>query len=147
MWCSLGEHDAPVDQFYRRHDSRGGHQAGCKPCRKIYRDQHYTDNRAYYIAKALRHRDEVRLRIRALKEGRPCSICGGQFHFAALEWHHRDRSEKAFAIGDACRTHGWDRIVAEIAKCDLVCANCHAELEYETNQCPARDSNAQPPVP
>jgi hypothetical protein len=29
--------------------------------------------------------------------------------------------------------HGWTRILAEIAKCDLLCLNCHAELHYPYN--------------
>lgn len=56
-----------------------------------------------------------------------CSRCGYDRSFAALEWHHRDPSEK-----DPSWNRGWNynRLKQELDKCDLVCANCHREIHY-----------------
>lgn len=68
--------------------------------------------------------------LNQMKMERGCADCGYNAHPAALQWDHRDGADKdraasaggrAFALGWA-----WERILAEIAKCDVVCANCHA---------------------
>jgi hypothetical protein len=62
----------------------------------------------------------------SLKEGKPCTKCGGIFHHMAMEWHHRDPSTKVFNIADAVSLgYSKEPILAENAKCDLKCANCH----------------------
>jgi len=52
----------------------------------------------------------------------PCADCG-QTDPVALEFDHL--RDKSFAIGTALTRYGWDKIVAEIEKCEVVCANCH----------------------
>lgn len=55
-----------------------------------------------------------------------CARCGEE-HPACLDFHHRDPKTKLFGISHAVSHHGygWDRILSEIEKCDLLCANCH----------------------
>jgi hypothetical protein len=63
--------------------------------------------------------------IEALKEA-PCMDCGGKFHPCAMDFDHRPGTLKHKAIsrmvGDQ---YNLDSIMEEVAKCDLVCANCH----------------------
>lgn len=61
--------------------------------------------------------------IRSLKEGKPCMDCGGVFHFSAMDFDHV-RGEKILEVGYMA-SHSRKRILAEIAKCELICANCH----------------------
>lgn len=63
----------------------------------------------------------------SLKKGRPCQDCGGLFHLQAMEWDHRDGATKSFDVSYVGRggKAGPDLLLSEIAKCDLVCANCH----------------------
>jgi len=42
-----------------------------------------------------------------------------------FDWDHRDPSQKLFTIGDKKHSVSTEKLLAEIAKCDLVCANCH----------------------
>jgi hypothetical protein len=65
----------------------------------------------------------------ALKDGRPCTDCGGVFHPVAMQWDHRPGAAK---LGDVATLQRGRRslLLAEIAKCDLVCANCHAVRTY-----------------
>ena len=46
---------------------------------------------------------------------------------AALHFHHRNPAEKDFSISGA-HARSWVSISGELDKCDLVCANCHAEI-------------------
>jgi hypothetical protein len=55
-----------------------------------------------------------------------CAVCGYKKSIAALQFHHRNPSEKEIKLADAYRRK-WDVIVAELEKCELLCANCHAE--------------------
>ncbi len=49
-------------------------------------------------------------------------------HPAILTFHHRDNSEKSFEIGNAIKLGvGLTRLLAEIEKCEVLCANCHAK--------------------
>ncbi len=54
----------------------------------------------------------------------PCMDCGGTFPNVCMDFDHRDPSEKKFSIAHY-HAHGMEAIKAELAKCDVVCANCH----------------------
>jgi transposase-like protein len=60
--------------------------------------------------------------------GGACARCGYSEHPAALQFHHVDPATKAFTLrnGD---TRSLARMRAEAAKCVLLCANCHAQVE------------------
>lgn len=55
----------------------------------------------------------------------PCIDCG-EGDPTVLEFDHRDPAEKSRTVCDMARARfSWDKIEAEIAKCDVRCANCH----------------------
>ena len=58
-----------------------------------------------------------------LKTG--CEICGYKKHSCALHFDHRDPKNKLFSISNGHR-YSWKKILAEIKKCRILCANCHA---------------------
>lgn len=58
-------------------------------------------------------------------KGGACQICGYNKSLVALHFHHRDPSKKDFIISRASKS--WEAVLAELDKCDLLCANCHAE--------------------
>jgi hypothetical protein len=43
-----------------------------------------------------------------------------------MQWDHLPGTEKAANLGDLARRGNRARVLDEIAKCELVCANCHA---------------------
>ena len=59
-----------------------------------------------------------------LKHG--CSVCGYNKCSEALEFDHVERDKKAFNISRAYLMK-WERLHDEIAKCVLLCSNCHRE--------------------
>jgi len=69
--------------------------------------------------------------IRSLKEGRPCACCGGYFPSPVLEWHHRDPAGKDGHVLRRKFHVRLERLLAEVEKCDLLCANCHRLEHYE----------------
>lgn len=57
-----------------------------------------------------------------------CSICGYKKNVAALHFHHAEPSQKQFKLGlRILSNRRWEAIKEEAKKCDLLCANCHAE--------------------
>ena len=67
----------------------------------------------------------LRARVDALKDG-PCYDCDGTFPTVCMDFDHRDPNEKLFGVSDGVNGKmNWEKILAEIDKCDLVCANCH----------------------
>ena len=55
-------------------------------------------------------------------EEHPCSDCGEK-DVLVLEFDHLEN--KSFNIAAGMRYRKWDLVLAEIAKCEVVCANCH----------------------
>jgi hypothetical protein len=61
--------------------------------------------------------------------GGACALCGYAGSPAALHFHHVNPAEKSFALGPTGVTRALERARAEAAKCVLLCATCHAEVE------------------
>jgi hypothetical protein len=79
------------------------------------------------LAQKKRYWAEVIEWYRGLKTDKPCADCGGIFHYAAMEWDHRPGTDKVAEVSAVvAKTRSKRRVLDEIAKCDLVCANCHA---------------------
>lgn len=54
----------------------------------------------------------------------PCQDCGGRFPPECMDFDHV-RGEKLFGIGANVSKVPLAKLMAEIEKCELVCANCH----------------------
>ncbi len=65
-----------------------------------------------------------KLRLRDLKAGRRCRDCGNDDP-RVLDFHHRDPSAKSFKIATKAWQVSEARLLEEVAKCDVLCANCH----------------------
>lgn len=67
--------------------------------------------------------------VRAAK-ARPCADCGIQYPHYVMDFDHRDPTKKLFNISGGALRRKPSLILAEIAKCDIVCANCHRERSW-----------------
>lgn len=62
----------------------------------------------------------------------PCVDCNDVFHHAAMQWDHRPGVDKVMNVSRMIALKpNREAILAEIAKCDLVCANCHAIRTFD----------------
>ena len=83
-----------------------------------------------------RRRRELAEWLEKLKVGLKCQKCGFS-HPAALDFHHRDSTDKLYEVSIMpLRSISKKQILAEIAKCDVYCANCHRILHYEQRKGP-----------
>jgi hypothetical protein len=119
----------PEASFAYKHIALRARQSRCRACQSARSREHYQRNSSSYIRRARamdkRTRAENRLRLHALLEEAACLDCGTR-DFAVLEFDHRDPATKAADVSTLVRTaRPWSRVVSEITKCDVVCANCH----------------------
>ena len=124
--CSRCGELKPVAAFTRHARAKDGRQPFCNPCQRKAVKSHYWRNPAYYRAKALARMRNIGNRdlIRALKDVR-CADCGERYEPATMTFDHV-RGQKLFDVGSGLNKPR-DVLLAEIAKCEVVCVNCHAE--------------------
>ena len=67
--------------------------------------------------------------VRGTKDMKPCMDCGVAYPYYVMHYDHREPATKKWDLSHA-KTITGARV--EIAKCDLVCANCHAERTFRT---------------
>lgn len=86
-----------------------------------YQRMHATEMRTYHKLRA----GLIRAVINFWKSEHPCVDCG-EDNPIVLQFDHRDPKAKSFNLSHAPRLGvSFETLMAEIAKCDLRCANCH----------------------
>lgn len=91
------------------------------------RRKHYLKNRERYIATAKKNKVQMRLYVRSQKE-RPCTDCHKTYPYYVMQFDHI--SGKEYNISTLVNYNNRVKIKDEIAKCEVVCANCHAERTH-----------------
>jgi len=82
--------------------------------------------RRYATQRTIKKRIEIVQKIGAMKVESGCSDCGYSAHSVALDFDHLPQFDKRDGIARLIlKTQNWEVIAAEIAKCEVVCANCH----------------------
>jgi transposase len=69
--------------------------------------------------------------IRKHKQGKRCADCREDYPYWMLEFDHLPEYDKLFTIGGRRpRDFTLQQLEEEIAKCDIVCSNCHRNRTY-----------------
>jgi len=110
-----------------------------------YQRSWHQRNRAQRIAKVYERKERILEFYNQLKATLECARCG-ENHPATLQFHHRDPQKKDFNLSEAVNDgYSIERIKREVAKCTVLCANCHAKEHYEwgrRNKKPAEEGLA-----
>jgi len=80
------------------------------------------------LGEAVTRRHQRVKRILVAEGGGACAVCGYDRTVVNLHFHHVDPATKSFAMTMA-RGKSLAAFREEAAKCVLVCANCHGEIE------------------
>lgn len=93
---------------------------------KEYYKQNAEKKKAY--ARQQRIHQKERMREARLARGGACERCGYNDCLAALDFHHPDDNKE----GTVAVAKGWSdkRFYAEVAKCEMICANCHRKEHW-----------------
>jgi hypothetical protein len=94
----------------------------CDSCQAKYQSALRKKHRAHYRAKETLRREQLREYQRSVRERTPCADCGQRFPWYVMEFDHPLGRNGAPLIGFI---RYMSRLKAEIAKCEVVCGNCH----------------------
>jgi hypothetical protein len=124
--CARCRESKPEPEFAWRRKALGQLDTYCRPCRAAYKQEHYRAHRQRYIDQAARRRrqlldERVDWLLAYLRE-HPCVDCD-ETDPVVLEFDHL--RDKRFSIAKGIRNRPWQCVLDEIAKCEVVCANCH----------------------
>ena len=126
--CTICHKAKDKSEFNKKSSSNDGLQNKCRQCSRDFAKRHYNNNKSSYIEKNKRHRKEKRFFINEIKKEMKCELCD-EDETCCLDFHHRDPKEKDFVLSMAAsRGRSQDGILQEIAKCVVVCANCHRKI-------------------
>ena len=85
---------------------------------------------------ARQKKDEQKAITDKIKLEKGCARCGYNEHPAALDFNHLDPSTKSFRIASDYTTK--EKLMEEISKCEVLCANCHRIHTHENQHYTAR---------
>jgi hypothetical protein len=143
--CSACRVNKPAGSFSFADQQRGLLNSYCRPCHAAYRRAHYLANKSDYVRRAVAQvrgrRDQNRREVVRYLATRGCMDCGNA-NPVLLEFDHRDPREKLMNVGRMIGSKRWPRVLAEIEKCDVRCANCHRRRtarQFEWSKARQRD--------
>ncbi len=128
--CCRCKNEKDYDEFSFKNKKRNIKQKTCKECFKIVRRKWYEKHKEKIILKNTKNRKKNTLWFIEYKSTLKCSRCT-ENHPACLDFHHLNPQEKDFSVtAIANGTYSKKRILEEINKCEVLCANCHRKLHY-----------------
>lgn len=111
--CSKCKKLLPLTEFYSR--GNGKYRSECKECHKNYVKDKYQERKQ---------------KVNEIKSQCECQKCG-ETRTYVLDFHHIDPSIKDMSIARMTSNNNhMDKIEEEIAKCIVLCANCHREFHF-----------------
>lgn len=128
-----------------RHDHQNPY---CKPCRAAYlRARRHLGLDKNYASRVLTPVVRHDRKTKALEiTSKSCQECGwtpkDPSQYAVLHFHHRNE-DKAFSLS-SMYARSWDEVVKELAKCDVLCSNCHILAHVKR---PAKKTSGRPKKP
>lgn len=123
--CKRCEKTKKVEEFSLSSRSKDKRQTYCKECSNELGKENYHANKARYFNNA-KSRDKAMRDWIDQQKSVPCADCGGVFDPICMDFDHLPEYAKVMDISMMRRRRmAWDKIKAEIVKCEVVCANCH----------------------
>ena len=134
--CICCKVEKDLSCFWKHARSSDWLQSMCKDCKRSYDNNYYKSNQPTLRSRKnwtdKNHRRMLLNYARDIALNRWCKLCGYNKHFAALQFHHRDQSEKVDSVSELIRRGvSLQRVKDEIEKCDVLCANCHMVITSE----------------
>ena len=121
--CIKCDDEKSEEEFAFRNKKKGTRSTTCKVCQGELSKKHYHDNKARYYSK---NKNLMKIKqefLQDLKSKTPCADCKNKYPHYVMEFDHlRDKVHEVSSLTN----NSWGKLMKEIEKCDIVCANCHA---------------------
>jgi len=131
--CHKCEEEKQIKKFNKNKAKKDGLQSQCAECNKKNLKAHYRKNKVHYFKKNNERKLRVRAWFKELRAKSECYFCGKN-HPAILDWHHTDPSTKLYSISEMTKGYTESTILKEMAKCIVLCSNCHRILHYNEKE-------------
>lgn len=127
--CSKCRAAKPLEEFNFRYKARNIRHGYCKECGKTFTRNHYKNNKRQYLDK---NASSIKARREFMRQSknRPCADCGKVYPYYVLDFDHREGEIKRCDLSRTDRLSS-NALKLEIAKCDVVCSNCHRERTHQ----------------
>ena len=106
-----------LDLFGVDNSCMNKHKGICRECESKINRMYYSKNK-----------------IELIKiKGNVCEVCNKQFDWWVYDFHHVDSSIKETKMSQLYKTRNMnlEKVLEELDKCILVCANCHRDIHYK----------------
>lgn len=129
--CKVCGETLPLSTFHPNKSCDGGVVGTCRSCTRLRIDKWYADNREKRQL-AANSSNQKRKALWIEKKGGKCFDCGGVFHQCVYDFHHIDGTKEA----NPSKALSWkpERAEKELAKCVLLCSNCHRLRHFAEKQ-------------
>lgn len=97
----------------------------CRLCQSKISKRHYHQNKSEYRKRNIQTTRITHEYIFNLKAQTACADCGLKYHPVVMDFDHLPEYVKRDHISSLARNRTLAVVKAEIAKCEIVCANCH----------------------
>jgi ketosteroid isomerase-like protein len=116
----------PIDDFPFKNATSGKRHSRCRACYRVVSQQHYSKNKRAYLERSNPlQREANRIFVTQFLRQHQCVKCG-ESDPVVLEFNHLDPATKTANICDMIHFRVFPaRIRLEMAKCEVLCANCH----------------------
>jgi len=124
--CNTCKQYKSLAEFNNKTSAKDGKQYHCRICSRQYYKQYYNSNLEHEKDRVRSRKKRMRFWYKTLKETLSCEVCGENSP-ECMDFHHEE--DKDFTIADAIhKGYSTERILDEISKCRVLCANCHRKL-------------------
>lgn len=127
-FCNKCNTEKNIECFSINKTKRDGRESTCKDCRKKYAKQWYNNNKDLHKKRArssnIKRQRDNRLKLIEYLSNHPCVDCG-EDRPECLDFDHVHGVKRGNISTMVGNSLSWDRILEEIEKCEVRCANCH----------------------
>lgn len=132
--CTKCKKEKSLNEFNFRNKLKGIYNSSCKECTRSYDKTKYNENIEAYRLRNKNKRLQKRQWLTDMKSSLKCERCSEDYIYC-LDFHHLDSSQKDGSVAIMIKKgYGKQRILDEIKKCIVLCANCHRKEHHKLQE-------------
>ena len=133
--CSKCKRELPLEDFRWRNKAKGTKHSQCKYCESEAEKERYkadVNRRAGIIERDAKYKNQNNEYLYSIME-QGCAKCGEK-RLYVLDFHHIDKTQKKNNINHLKKSASLENLKEEVAKCIVLCSNCHREFHFLENK-------------
>jgi len=125
-YCTICHTTKSISDFGLNNNKSDKLQAYCKSCMLVIRRKHYDNNKQQYKTRNRKTIKRLKDIVINLKTSSSCKNCGIRYQDEPwlMEFDHLEDNKTA-EISYLVKRGSENKLLAEIAKCEIVCVLCH----------------------